>query len=89
MMTDRHHRRAAAAALLALLGLAATVPAAEPPLPASASQPAAPPISGATPATPQAAAPDAKPPNAKTTPLHFEPTEKTRADFEVSFPSDI
>jgi hypothetical protein len=26
---------------------------------------------------------------ARSTPQHFEPTEKTRADFEVSFPIDI
>lgn len=51
---------------------------------------------------PTAAAPDAAPakdaappaagakgPDGKPSPLHFEPTEKTRADFEVSFPTDI
>ena len=31
----------------------------------------------------------AKPADGKPSPLHFEPTEKTRADFEVSFPTDI
>jgi hypothetical protein len=34
-------------------------------------------------------APGAKPADGKPSPLHFEPTEKTRADFEVSFPTDI
>jgi hypothetical protein len=34
-------------------------------------------------------APGAKAADGKPSPLHFEPTEKTRADFEVSFPTDI
>jgi len=66
---------------------------------AAASKPAA----NAPPAAPQAKAPDAgeeeegPPPDAAprtpgvvgSTPGHFEPTEKVRADFDVSFPVDI
>ena len=83
-MPDRHRPRAAVPAVLTLLGLAAAALATEPPA-ASGSQPAATPPSAAAPAAP----PAAKPSKDKATPLHFEPTEKTRADFEVSFPSDI
>jgi len=36
-----------------------------------------------------AANPDRKPGAVGSTPGHFEPTEKVRADFDVSFPVDI
>jgi hypothetical protein len=54
----------------------ATAPAAAPP-PAPAAKDATGPVPG-------------KPSDAaRSTPQHFEPTEKTRADFAVSFPDDI
>jgi hypothetical protein len=80
---------APAAAALVLAGCgevrAADPPAAAPPAPATAAKdaPAAPRKDAAGPA------PGSKPGDGKPSPLHFEPTEKTRADFEVSFPSDI
>ena len=79
-------------------------PAAAPPASTSPAAPATNPSAPATPATTPATTPStpaagrdapkdpgvgAKPGDAKGSPLHFEPTEKTRADFEVSFPSDI
>ena len=49
-----------------------------------------PPTAPATPAAKEGPPPPAKPAEtSKATPQHFEPTEKTRADFEVSFPVDI
>jgi hypothetical protein len=81
---------AVAALLLASCGevRAADPPAAAPAPPAAPAAPAkdvpaAPPKDAAGPA------PGAKPADGKPSPLHFEPTEKTRADFEVSFPTDI
>jgi hypothetical protein len=80
---------ATAAAVLVLAGCgevrAADPPAAAPAAPAAPANdaPAAPPKGAAAPA------PGAKPADGKPSPLHFEPTEKTRADFEVSFPTDI
>jgi len=61
------------------------------------SQGAAPPAQGTAtpaaparaPATPEVRDPGVNAATGKGTPLHFEPTEKTRADFEVSFPTDI
>jgi hypothetical protein len=89
--------RSAALALAALmLGHGGDVRAADPP-----TAPAAPaaPAGAAKDATTKAAAtkdvaakdaaPGPKPADTKASPLHFEPTEKTRADFEVSFPTDI
>ncbi len=61
---------------------AADPPAAAPTAPAKDAT-AAPPKDAASPA------PGSKAADGKPSPLHFEPTEKTRADFEVSFPSDI
>jgi len=63
----------------------ATDPVAEPPAAASTEEAA-----GTAPAgekTAPAAAPDRKPPGASSG--RFEPTEKVRADFDVSFPVDI
>ncbi len=74
------------AAALVLAGCG-EVRAADPP----AAAPAAP-AKDATAAPPRdtaAPAPGSKAADGKPSPLHFEPTEKTRADFEVSFPSDI
>jgi len=83
-------RRAAPAAILAVLAGCGEVRAADPPAAAPAAPaapakdaPAVPPRDAAT------AAPGPKSPDGKPSPLHFEPTEKTRADFEVSFPTDI
>jgi len=78
----------AAALLLAGCG---EVRAADPPAAAPAA-PAVPATDAATaPPSKDAAGPAAgsKPADGKPTPLHFEPTEKTRADFEVSFPTDM
>jgi hypothetical protein len=77
-------KRSAAGLLTGLALLVARLALAETPAPPSSS-PAATPSATATPA-PAPAAP-AKP--ATTTPQHFEPTEKVRADFDVSFPIDI
>lgn len=68
-----------AASLLLALSAASGLPAAEPPAvpgapAANAPTPAKPPAAGAE----QAAAPD-----------RIEPTEKVRADSEISFPVDI
>jgi hypothetical protein len=80
---------APAVAALVLAGCG-EVRAADPPAPAptppaapAKDAPAAPPKDAAGPA------PGAKSADGKPSPLHFEPTEKTRADFEVSFPTDI
>ena len=71
---------ALAALLAAGANLGARAQAAEPPPPAPAPE-----AKSGPPAPPAAKPADA----ARTTPQHFEPTEKTRADFEVSFPIDI
>ena len=55
-------------------------PPTEQPAPSAASPPAD------SPAPPASPAPDRKP---GTSPGRFEPTEKVRADFDVSFPVDI
>ena len=93
-MIDRLLLRLAAtgAAALVLAGCGevraadpAVPPAASPPAPAAPARDA-----GAEKQAPDAApVPGAKPADGKASPLHFEPTEKTRADFEVSFPTDI
>ena len=98
-MSHRHLPAAPALAAAALvLGLGGDVLAADPPqsqatAPAESAPPAvpAPAKAVAKPAAADAASPaaPAKPGEAKGSPLHFEPTEKTRADFEVSFPTDI
>jgi hypothetical protein len=80
---------AAAAPLLAGCG---EVRAADPPAAPAKGAPPAP--DSAAPAATEAAKdaagpPGPKPAGGKASPLHFEPTEKTRADFEVSFPTDI
>jgi hypothetical protein len=86
-------RRAALAGFAMVLVLAARALSADPPPTATPATPAAPAAPAATaPAkdTTAGPAPAAKPGEAsKGTPQHFEPTEKTRADFEVSFPVDI
>lgn len=61
----------------------APAPAAEPARPAPA--PAEPPAA----ADPKAAGKNNAPPASTSTPSRFEPTEKVRADFDVSFPIDI
>lgn len=82
-------------ALTCLLALSASllVPAAEPPPKTAGAVPPA-----AAPATPPAATPPAAPAPAKppvagsaqaAEPDRIEPTEKVRADSEVSFPVDI
>jgi hypothetical protein len=88
-------RRAALAGFAITLALAVRALAADPPPPPTAT-PATPAAPAAPVATPPAKdttagpAPAAKPgETSKGTPQHFEPTEKTRADFEVSFPVDI
>jgi hypothetical protein len=88
-------RPAALVAALAMLAIGGGDVRAADPTPAAPG--AAPPAQAAAPpaaATPAPATPEVRDPgvNATTgkgTPLHFEPTEKTRADFEVSFPTDI
>ncbi|HUO95238.1 MAG TPA: hypothetical protein VMT92_03320 [Steroidobacteraceae bacterium] len=95
-------RPAALVAALAMLAFGGgDVRAADPAPPAQGTAPpsqgAAPPAQGAatpaapasTPATPEVRDPGVNAATGKGTPLHFEPTEKTRADFEVSFPTDI
>jgi hypothetical protein len=77
---------APAAAAFVLAGCGEVRAADPPPAPANPARdaaPAAPPKDAAGPA------PGSKPADGKPSPLHFEPTEKTRADFEVSFPTDI
>lgn len=67
-----------------------TAPVAEPATPAGAAGQAAP--AGSTPAKPADAPPAGTTnPPAPTgpSPARFEPTEKVRADFDVSFPIDI
>jgi hypothetical protein len=88
-------RRTALAGIVIALAIAARALSADPPPPPTATPatPAAPAAAAATPPakdTTAGPAPAAKPGEAsKGTPQHFEPTEKTRADFEVSFPVDI
>ena len=64
------------------------------PSPAPAAGPATPepaaPASAPTPAAdPKAASKTNPPATSSSTPARFEPTEKVRADFDVSFPIDI
>jgi hypothetical protein len=82
-------RRAALAGFAIALVLSARTLSADPPPPAPAT-PAAPAATAPAKDTTAGPAPAAKPGEASTgTPQHFEPSEKTRADFEVSFPVDI
>ena len=85
-----------ALALLAVVGVLraqepeapASTPAANPPAPApNTPAPNAPATSAPAAATPAAAAPAARKPGPTQDP--FEPSEKVRADFDVSFPVDI
>ncbi|MFO1406210.1 MAG: hypothetical protein U1F08_01620 [Steroidobacteraceae bacterium] len=78
-----------------VIAMPVAVLAADPP-PSASAPPAATPPGGATPApaSPQAPAtepgtPPAPAANAKPSSGRFEPTEKIRADFDVSFPVDI
>jgi hypothetical protein len=85
-------RRAALAGCFIALALAARALSADPPPPPTATPaaPAAPAATAPAKDTTAGPAPTAKPGEvSKGTPQHFEPTEKTRADFEVSFPVDI
>jgi hypothetical protein len=67
----------------------ATAPA-ERTAPAQATQAApAPPATAGEPAADAPAGPAAPPAPRGATPTRFEPTEKVRADFDVSFPIDI
>lgn len=68
----------------------APAPAGKPATPANAAREAAP--AGESPAQPAAGAPDGAAPAPAPkgpSPTRFEPTEKVRADFDVSFPIDI
>ena len=65
---------------LLVVSAAMRVPAAEPPPPKTAN---------AAPAPAPAPAPTAVPPAKSTAPDRIEPTEKVRADSEISFPVDI
>ena len=87
-------------ALLAFAGVLAVVTAlraqeTSPAAPAAAeSRPpaaaaGAPPAKEAAPAVDPAAKPATPPASRSPTPARFEPTEKVRADFDVSFPIDI
>ena len=82
-------KKSTALTCLLAVSVALLVPAAEPPPPKAAS--AVPPA--AAPATPPAAPAPAKPPAAggaqASEPDRIEPTEKVRAESEVSFPVDI
>jgi hypothetical protein len=82
---SRHSLRLA---LLAFAGVLAvvTVLRAQETSPAPA---AAPPVKEAIPAIDPAAKPATPPASKGPTPARFEPTEKVRADFDVSFPVDI
>jgi hypothetical protein len=67
---------------------AALPPVAAPPPPAAApagTNPAAPAVA----TDPKPAGKANEPPASTSTPSRFEPTEKVRADFDVSFPVDI
>jgi hypothetical protein len=86
---------AAALAVAGALAAGQTGSAAPPPATAPTGAPA-PGESAAPPAAPSEAAPVTEPAAPATdkktqaaTPEHFEPTEKVRADFAVSFPVDI
>ena len=68
----------------------APAPAGKPATPTNAAREAAP--AGESPAQPAADAPDGATPAPTPkgpSPSRFEPTEKVRADFDVSFPIDI
>ena len=89
--SSRSLRRAAllfAGVLAGITVLRAQEPPATPsPAPPATSEPAAP--ASAAAADPKAAAKTNAPPASTSTPARFEPTEKVRADFDVSFPIDI
>lgn len=94
-MTTRLHRsraaRAGLAVLLCTVAMAA-VPQQPPAAPPAATTPppaatAPPPATESPPATPPKPAPKA--PAGTPSPTRFEPTDKVRADFDVSFPIDI
>lgn len=81
-----------ALAVAAVAGGAVLVAGAQTPRPVPGSAPATtpPPMATATPATP--VTPPAAPapaPSPAVSPERFEPTDKVRADFDVSFPIDI
>ena len=87
--SSRSLRRAAllfAGVLAGITVLRAQEPPATP-SPAPAAGPATPEPAAA--ADPKAAAKTNAPPASTSTPARFEPTEKVRADFDVSFPVDI
>jgi hypothetical protein len=94
--SSRSLRRAAllfAGVLAGITALRAQEPPASP-SPAPAAGPATPEPAASAPAPPAATDPKAagktNPPATSTsTPARFEPTEKVRADFDVSFPIDI
>jgi hypothetical protein len=92
--SSRSLRRAVllfAGVLAGITALRAQEPPASPsPAPAAGPetpQPAAP--APATATDPKAAGKTNAPPASTSTPARFEPTEKVRADFDVSFPIDI
>ena len=92
--SSRSLRRAAllfAGVLAGITVLRAQEPPATP-SPAPAAGPATPEPAAPAPAAatdPKAAAKTPAPPASTSTPARFEPTEKVRADFDVSFPIDI
>jgi hypothetical protein len=92
--SSRSLRRAAllfAGVLAGITALRAQEPPATP-SPAPAAGPASPEPAAPAPAAaldPRAAAKTNPPATSTSTPARFEPTEKVRADFDVSFPIDI
>jgi len=92
--SSRSLRRAAllfAGVLAGITVLRAQEPPATP-SPAPAAGPATPEPAAPAPAAatdPKAAAKTNAPPASTSSPARFEPTEKVRADFDVSFPIDI
>lgn len=96
-MTTLPHRLLAPRLVLALLLCAVATAAVPQQQPAAPAEPAAPPATPAATTPPAAeAAPPATPPKpapkapaGTSSPARFEPTDKVRADFDVSFPIDI
>jgi hypothetical protein len=82
---------------IALLAIGTAAAHAQQPAPPAATPPNAKPAPASTPAA-ATPAPATSPPDAaaakpsaasKSSPQHFEPTEKVRPDFDVAFPVDI
>jgi hypothetical protein len=87
MRSSRNLRRIALL-FAGVLAVASVLRAQEPAQAPAEAKPAVPAGTGERPAPPQRV--EAEPPAAKgRVPERFEPTEKVRADFDVSFPIDI